>query len=53
MDQKVEIKQNEDKLTNHDAAAKKAITTLQEQLKTKVDQVSVKDKGLNKVYGLV
>ena len=37
--QDAEIRHMKEKLTSHDAAAKKAVGTLQEQLKLRVDQV--------------
>ena len=38
--QDAEVRHVKEKLTSHDAAAKRAVATLQDQLKLRVDQVS-------------
>ena len=39
--QQGEIRQLKDKLTSHDSAAKRAIATLQSEMKDRIDQVSI------------
>ena len=47
--QDAEVRHVKEKLTSHDAAAKRAVATLQEQLKLRVDQVSGKS-GYDLIY---